>query len=167
MVTKHYILFYLFAKSNIYFHKSPLSYSFNIINLNYFNLIIRWPNKLYILIFLHFIFSFFGGHVGFIYLHYKISIKWNILPQKKILTLHPPHFIFMMMSVNLTMKIFNFYGILTNFFINHSIYNFSLIKLFSFPSSFLTLALISYLLLTLIVIVNITNIQEGPIRHSY
>lgn len=40
----------------------------------------------------------------------------------------------------------------------------TLIKLYTQPTSLLTLTLVIYLLLTLIVVVKITNIQEGPLR---
>jgi NADH-ubiquinone oxidoreductase chain 6 len=40
----------------------------------------------------------------------------------------------------------------------------SLAKLYTHPTSILTLTLVVYLLLTLIVVVKITNVQEGPLR---
>nr|YP_010947022.1 NADH dehydrogenase subunit 6 [Eucorydia linglong]WGO57818.1 NADH dehydrogenase subunit 6 [Eucorydia linglong] len=44
---------------------------------------------------------------------------------------------------------------------------YSLIKLYSEPNSFITIMLASYLFLTLIAVVNITNISMGPLRKSY
>lgn len=43
----------------------------------------------------------------------------------------------------------------------------NLIKLYTYPSSLLTLVLVVYLLLTLIVVVKITNVQEGPLRQIH
>lgn len=40
----------------------------------------------------------------------------------------------------------------------------SLNKLYNFPTNFVTILLINYLLITLIVVVKITNIQKGPLR---
>nr|QUQ07005.1 NADH dehydrogenase subunit 6 [Euroleon coreanus] len=43
----------------------------------------------------------------------------------------------------------------------------SLIKLYNNPSMNITIMMINYLLLTLIVVVKITNINYGPLRQSY
>jgi len=40
----------------------------------------------------------------------------------------------------------------------------SLNKLYNFPTNLITILLINYLLITLIVVVKITNIQKGPLR---
>lgn len=42
--------------------------------------------------------------------------------------------------------------------------NYKLIKLYNYPTNFITILLINYLLLTLIAIVKITNIFFGPLR---
>nr|UQJ73522.1 NADH dehydrogenase subunit 6 [Diamesa sp. 2 XL] len=43
----------------------------------------------------------------------------------------------------------------------------SLNKLYNFPTNMLTILLINYLFLTLIAVVKITNIYEGPLRPKY
>nr|YP_009175535.1 NADH dehydrogenase subunit 6 [Ruidocollaris obscura]ALG66400.1 NADH dehydrogenase subunit 6 [Ruidocollaris obscura] len=43
---------------------------------------------------------------------------------------------------------------------------YSLIKLYNLPTNFLTLMLITYLLITLIIVVKITNIYLGPLRQK-
>nr|YP_010397522.1 NADH dehydrogenase subunit 6 [Sympotthastia takatensis]UQJ73392.1 NADH dehydrogenase subunit 6 [Sympotthastia takatensis] len=43
----------------------------------------------------------------------------------------------------------------------------SLTKLYNFPTNLLTILLINYLFLTLIAVVKITNIFEGPLRPKY
>nr|QXG19248.1 NADH dehydrogenase subunit 6 [Drosophila guttifera] len=40
----------------------------------------------------------------------------------------------------------------------------SLNKLYNFPTNFMTILLMNYLLITLIVVVKITNMQKGPLR---
>jgi NADH-ubiquinone oxidoreductase chain 6 len=40
-------------------------------------------------------------------------------------------------------------------------------KLYNFPTNILTILLINYLFLTLIAVVKITNIFEGPLRPKY
>nr|UFZ13879.1 NADH dehydrogenase subunit 6 [Neochauliodes latus] len=52
-------------------------------------------------------------------------------------------------------------------FNNYSLYtenNIELLKLYNFPTMNLTLMLVSYLFLTLIIVVKITNINQGPLR---
>lgn len=50
-------------------------------------------------------------------------------------------------------------------FINEN--SISLNKLYNFPTNILTILLINYLFLTLIAVVKITNIFEGPLRPKY
>lgn len=52
-----------------------------------------------------------------------------------------------------------------NSFINED--SISLNKLYNFPTNILTILLINYLFLTLIAVVKITNIFEGPLRPKY
>nr|UQJ73652.1 NADH dehydrogenase subunit 6 [Pseudodiamesa sp. 2XL] len=52
-----------------------------------------------------------------------------------------------------------------NSFINEN--SISLNKLYNFPTNLLTILLINYLFLTLIAVVKITNIFEGPLRPKY
>nr|YP_009250308.1 NADH dehydrogenase subunit 6 [Panchlora nivea]AMW91063.1 NADH dehydrogenase subunit 6 [Panchlora nivea] len=52
-----------------------------------------------------------------------------------------------------------------NFYIMNNSTNISLIKLYNFPTNIITIMLALYLFLTLIVVVKITNIFEGPLRH--
>nr|UFZ13866.1 NADH dehydrogenase subunit 6 [Neochauliodes koreanus] len=52
-------------------------------------------------------------------------------------------------------------------FNNYSLYtenNIELLKLYNFPTMNLTLMLVTYLFLTLIIVVKITNINQGPLR---
>nr|AVN67494.1 NADH dehydrogenase subunit 6 [Panchlora nivea] len=51
-----------------------------------------------------------------------------------------------------------------NFYIMNNSTNFPLIKLYNFPTNIITIMLALYLFLTLIVVVKITNIFEGPLR---
>nr|QOL01060.1 NADH dehydrogenase subunit 6 [Sinochlora sinensis] len=53
----------------------------------------------------------------------------------------------------------------TNYFYNES--NYLLTKLYNIPTNFITIMLASYLFLTLIAIVKITNIYLGPLRQKY
>nr|WGO58104.1 NADH dehydrogenase subunit 6 [Rhabdoblatta saussurei] len=55
----------------------------------------------------------------------------------------------------------------TNYMIHNNMTSMSLIKLYNLPTSIITIMLASYLFLTLIVVVKITNIFKGPLRHSY
>lgn len=69
--------------------------------------------------------------------------------------------------------------IIANFLRNNEIYSIidiksfinentvSLNKLYNFPTNILTILLINYLFLTLIAVVKITNIYEGPLRPKY
>nr|YP_009001917.1 NADH dehydrogenase subunit 6 [Neochauliodes bowringi]AFB20499.1 NADH dehydrogenase subunit 6 [Neochauliodes bowringi] len=59
--------------------------------------------------------------------------------------------------LNLDMSQFNLYSI-------YSENNVELLKLFNFPTMNLTLMLVNYLFLTLIIVVKITNINQGPLR---
>nr|QTC08224.1 NADH dehydrogenase subunit 6 [Chauliodes pectinicornis] len=52
---------------------------------------------------------------------------------------------------------------LTSFIFNKE-NNIELTKLYNFPTMYLTLMLINYLFLTLIIVVKITNINQGPLR---
>nr|WGO58039.1 NADH dehydrogenase subunit 6 [Rhabdoblatta ecarinata] len=54
-----------------------------------------------------------------------------------------------------------------NFMMYNNMTSLSLIKLYNFPTSIITIMLASYLFLTLIAVVKITNIFVGPLRHSY
>nr|AVN68362.1 NADH dehydrogenase subunit 6 [Opisthoplatia orientalis]QKK69187.1 NADH dehydrogenase subunit 6 [Opisthoplatia orientalis] len=70
-------------------------------------------------------------------------------------------YLFYSMSMNLMnqeVMQFMFYNNMTNL---------PLIKLYNFPTSIITIMLASYLFLTLIAVVSITNIFKGPLRHSY
>nr|AVN67537.1 NADH dehydrogenase subunit 6 [Pycnoscelus nigra] len=53
-----------------------------------------------------------------------------------------------------------------SFLINNSMTYIPLIKLYSTPTSFITILLATYLFLTLIAVVKITNIFKGPLRQS-
>nr|UFZ13801.1 NADH dehydrogenase subunit 6 [Anachauliodes laboissierei] len=55
--------------------------------------------------------------------------------------------------------------LLNNFIFNKE-NNIELIKLYNSPTMLLTLMLINYLFLTLIIVVKITNINQGPLRQS-
>lgn len=69
--------------------------------------------------------------------------------------------------------------IIANFLRNNEVYSIidiksfinentvSLNKLYNFPTNILTILLINYLFLTLIAVVKITNIYEGPLRPKY
>lgn len=69
--------------------------------------------------------------------------------------------------------------IIISYFINYETYSLSLIKtflpensiilnkLYNFPINFITLLLMVYLFLTLIAVVKITNIFEGPLRPKF
>lgn len=69
--------------------------------------------------------------------------------------------------------------IIANFLRNNEVYSIidiksfinentvSLNKLYNFPTNMLTILLINYLFLTLIAVVKITNIYEGPLRPKY
>nr|UFZ13226.1 NADH dehydrogenase subunit 6 [Neochauliodes tonkinensis] len=59
--------------------------------------------------------------------------------------------------LNLDMNKFNYYSL-------YSENNMELLKLYNFPTMNLTLMLVSYLFLTLIIVVKITNINQGPLR---
>nr|UFZ13814.1 NADH dehydrogenase subunit 6 [Neochauliodes bachmanus] len=59
--------------------------------------------------------------------------------------------------LNLDMYKFNYYSLYTE-------NNTELLKLYNFPTMNLTLMLVSYLFLTLIIVVKITNINQGPLR---
>nr|UFZ13905.1 NADH dehydrogenase subunit 6 [Neochauliodes umbratus] len=59
--------------------------------------------------------------------------------------------------LNLDMNKFNSYSLYTE-------NNIELLKLYNFPTMNLTLMLVSYLFLTLIIVVKITNINQGPLR---
>ena len=52
-----------------------------------------------------------------------------------------------------------------NFYVINNLTNVPLIKLYNFPTNIITIILALYLFLTLIVVVKITNIFEGPLRH--
>ena len=70
-------------------------------------------------------------------------------------------------------------NIIANFLSNNEVYSIidiksfinentvSLNKLYNFPTNILTILLINYLFLTLIAVVKITNIYEGPLRPKY
>nr|YP_010875367.1 NADH dehydrogenase subunit 6 [Pycnoscelus surinamensis]WGW15114.1 NADH dehydrogenase subunit 6 [Pycnoscelus surinamensis] len=53
-----------------------------------------------------------------------------------------------------------------SFLINNSMTHIPLIKLYSTPTSVITILLATYLFLTLIAVVKITNIFKGPLRQS-
>nr|QTC08146.1 NADH dehydrogenase subunit 6 [Parachauliodes continentalis] len=62
---------------------------------------------------------------------------------------------------------FNFLNLDMNFFNSHYMNtenNTELLKLYNFPTMNLTLMLVTYLFLTLIIVVKITNINHGPLR---
>jgi NADH-ubiquinone oxidoreductase chain 6 len=70
-------------------------------------------------------------------------------------------------------------NIIINYFKNYEIENFNMInlyinenslilnKLYNFPINLITILLIIYLFLTLIAVVKITNIFEGPLRPKF
>nr|UJG45524.1 NADH dehydrogenase subunit 6 [Diplonevra concinna] len=66
-----------------------------------------------------------------------------------------------------------FYSNINNNFIFNNLMNFNienstnLIKLFNYPTNFITILLMNYLLITLIAVVKITNIFYGPIRQMF
>nr|UPX88587.1 NADH dehydrogenase subunit 6 [Paraleptophlebia submarginata] len=62
-----------------------------------------------------------------------------------------PHTLYKPLMMNNTMEIY----LVTN-----------MIKLYTYPTSLLTLVLILYLLLTLVAVVKITDIQTGPLRQA-
>nr|YP_004935241.1 NADH dehydrogenase subunit 6 [Cramptonomyia spenceri]AET13066.1 NADH dehydrogenase subunit 6 [Cramptonomyia spenceri] len=75
---------------------------------------------------------------------------------------------FMFMDTTLTPKFSSNMEIKSIYNMNSYILenNLNLNKLYNFPSNLITLLLINYLLLTLIVIVKITNIFYGPLRQN-
>nr|YP_006883456.1 NADH dehydrogenase subunit 6 [Neochauliodes punctatolosus]AFN10585.1 NADH dehydrogenase subunit 6 [Neochauliodes punctatolosus] len=74
---------------------------------------------------------------------------------------------FMMMLMILYIPYNNFLNLDMSQFYNYTLYtenNIELLKLYNFPTMNLTLMLVSYLFLTLIIVVKITNISQGPLR---
>nr|UQJ73574.1 NADH dehydrogenase subunit 6 [Diamesa sp. 6XL] len=81
--------------------------------------------------------------------------------------------------ISLIMMIIMDNSMIANFLSNNEVYSMmdmksfinentvSLNKLYNFPTNMLTILLINYLFLTLIAVVKITNIYEGPLRPKY
>nr|UFZ13732.1 NADH dehydrogenase subunit 6 [Indosialis bannaensis] len=96
----------------------------------------------------------------------KFSLNNNFIIYPMIIFLM---FIFMMTDKNL-LNINNSYidmmNMNNNYFIMNMENSFELLKLYNKPTMNMTLLLINYLLLTLIIIVKITNIFYGPLRQK-
>nr|UQJ73405.1 NADH dehydrogenase subunit 6 [Diamesa sp. 5XL] len=83
------------------------------------------------------------------------------------------------MSISLMLMFVMDNSMIANFFSNNEVFSMmdmksfinentvSLNKLYNFPTNMLTILLINYLFLTLIAVVKITNIYEGPLRPKY
>nr|UFZ13187.1 NADH dehydrogenase subunit 6 [Neochauliodes rotundatus] len=74
---------------------------------------------------------------------------------------------FMMILMIMYIPFNNFLNLDMNQFYHYTLYtenNIELLKLYNFPTMNLTLMLVSYLFLTLIIVVKITNINQGPLR---
>nr|UQJ73431.1 NADH dehydrogenase subunit 6 [Diamesa sp. 9XL] len=81
--------------------------------------------------------------------------------------------------ISLVMMLIMDNSMIANFLSNNEVYSMmdmksfinentvSLNKLYNFPTNMLTILLINYLFLTLIAVVKITNIYEGPLRPKY
>nr|UFZ13827.1 NADH dehydrogenase subunit 6 [Neochauliodes digitiformis] len=107
-----------------------------------------------------------GMLVLFIYMTSLASNELFSFSMKSLLM----NFIIMMFMMTI-MMIYIPYNNLLNLdmtkFNNYSLYtenNIELLKLYNFPTMNLTLMLVSYLFLTLIIVVKITNINQGPLR---
>nr|AOY39848.1 NADH dehydrogenase subunit 6 [Tomicus piniperda] len=78
--------------------------------------------------------------------------------------------IIMIMMISMIMMDKFYFNMNGNYLTNQSysllFNNLSLSKFYSMPHFYLTISLMSYLLLTLIVIVKITEIQKGPLRQK-
>lgn len=79
----------------------------------------------------------------------------------------------LILIISALLIIINFDKIIINEFYKHLIENLNkenianLIKLFNYPTNFITILLMNYLLITLIAIVKITNIFYGPLRQIF
>nr|YP_009166089.1 NADH dehydrogenase subunit 6 [Drosophila albomicans]AKZ32067.1 NADH dehydrogenase subunit 6 [Drosophila albomicans] len=114
---------------------------------------------------------FLGGMlVLFIYVTSLASNEMFNLSIKLALFFFSTFFIFLIISFfidkNSTILLFlnnemNSISQLNSYFSENSI---SLNKLYNFPTNFITILLMNYLLITLIVVVKITNLKKGPLR---
>nr|YP_010397496.1 NADH dehydrogenase subunit 6 [Diamesa qiangi]UQJ73366.1 NADH dehydrogenase subunit 6 [Diamesa qiangi] len=117
---------------------------------------------------------FLGGMlVLFIYVTSLASNEMFSFSMKIFIT----SFIILMFSLFMMFVMDN--SMIANFLSNNEVYSMmdmksfinentvSLNKLYNFPTNMLTILLINYLFLTLIAVVKITNIYEGPLRPKY
>nr|YP_009412735.1 NADH dehydrogenase subunit 6 [Anabropsis carnarius]ASK85606.1 NADH dehydrogenase subunit 6 [Anabropsis carnarius] len=117
---------------------------------------------------------FLGGMlVLFIYITSLASNEMFIIPTKFILSSLSILMIFILISFMLDSSLINLNTINNdmNLSTNNSIYlsnesTMSLMKLYNNPTELITLMLVLYLFLTLIAIVKITNIFQGPLRQK-
>nr|YP_010620990.1 NADH dehydrogenase subunit 6 [Periplaneta ceylonica]WAX39373.1 NADH dehydrogenase subunit 6 [Periplaneta ceylonica] len=107
---------------------------------------------------------FLGGMlVLFIYVTSLASNEMFSLSMKMIMIMFI--FMFMLMIINLDLMMNNMeFMIHENVYINENEMINSLMKLYNQPTNMITIMLASYLFLTLIVAVKITNISKGPLR---
>lgn len=97
---------------------------------------------------------------------FSISIKLTIL---SIILLSTLFLISIIIDKNLVRNWFinNEIESITNYYSYFSENSLSLNKLYNFPTNFVTIILINYLLITLIAVVKITKLSKGPLRSIY
>nr|QOL00670.1 NADH dehydrogenase subunit 6 [Loxoblemmus doenitzi] len=113
---------------------------------------------------------FLGGMlVLFIYITSIASNEMFLLPSKTILYLMMILIMLSMMMMKLNYMLINQNNKNDSMFTNLNMFQepVNLNQLYNQPNFSVTILSISYLLFTLIVIVKITEIQEGPLRKSY
>nr|AWV83728.1 NADH dehydrogenase subunit 6 [Tettigarcta crinita] len=120
-------------------------------------------NMTYMISYILFLIFVGGMLVLFMYMA-SIASNEKFIFSMKLLIMFMIMFTFMTMKIDYTKMFKKLMTLYDSIMMNNFDEKMSLMKMFNFTSSYMTLMLIMYLLFTLIVIVKITSIKQGPLR---